>query len=515
MRELLVEIIMWIRAAWRYRWYSMLAAWLICIVGWSAVMMMPDVYESEARVYVDTESILRPLLRGLTIETDVRQRLGLMTKTLTSRPTLEKVARETDLDITVTSSKDKESLINRLEKDLQVKGGGRGNLYTISYEHQDPQVAKKVVQALLTIFVEDTLGNTRQDTESAQRFLDKQIQSYESKLIEAENKLTEFKRVNVGALPGQGGGVFNRLEQSKAAYETAKLQLNEALQKRNELKKQYASAQASIAAGTVKPVTAVDTRVLALQKKLDQLLLRFTEEHPDVKEIKQTIANLESQATDTTQSTNSSSLTKSTLLEQLKLSLGQAEAELAGIRVRVTEYSKRVVILKSLVNTLPQIETELKRLTRDHIINKKNYDALVSRRESARMAESAEAAGDNVKFRIIDPPRLPIAPASPNRPLLSILVLFSALGIGAAIAVLLSQIFPVVLDAKGLRRLTGYPVFGAVGRVWTPALLFKRKLEVSAFIVTLGVLIIVFAGVLVLDTYGTDLKWIYKLRGGL
>ena len=164
------------------------------------------------------------------------------------------------------------------------------------------------------------------------------------------------------------------------------------------------------------------------------------------------------------------------------------------------------------MNTLPQVETELKRLSRDYAINKKNYNALVSRRESARMSESADASGDSVKFKIIDPPRLPVLPVKRNRPLTLSVILVLSLAVGGGVAFILSQLNPVVMDSNMLRKISGYPVFGSVSRIWSPALLFKRKLEVTAFFIVVIGLLAVFVGVLILNNYASDISWLHDLR---
>mgnify|MGYP000246455602 CR=1 FL=1 len=513
MRDTIIEIIMHIRAAWRYRWYAMMFAWLVAISGWAVLFIVPDRYESSARVYVDTDSMLRPLLQGLAVQTDIGQRLRLMSKTLLSRPNLETVTRVTDLDLTAGTIEEKERLLLDLEKDIKLKSAGKQNLYTITYQNKDPKMAKNVVQALLTIFVETSLGNTRQDSDSVQRFLNKKIKEYETLLIEAENKLTDFKRKHVGTLPGQDGGIFGQLQQTDTNLKTSELAYREALQRRNELKKQLGIASKNIASGSVKNVSPLDARILLLQKKLDQLLLRFTEEHPDVKEIKETIVELEKQKTGKTGNKKEVVIAQNVLLEQLHLELGKAEANLAASRVRVSTFRSRLTKLKLLVETLPKVETELKRLNRDYSINKKNYDALLQRRESARMSDSADASGDTVKFRIVDPPRLPIIPASPKRSLLTATILIVSIGLGGGLAFLLSQLQPVILESNGLRKLTGYPVFGSVSRVWTPELLFKRKLEVTAYVVVAFSLFVVCLGVFLVNIYATDVQWIKDLRG--
>ncbi|MBL3591816.1 MAG: chain length-determining protein, partial [gamma proteobacterium endosymbiont of Lamellibrachia anaximandri] len=243
MKDLINIIKNQIRSAWRYRWYAMIAAWLIAIVGWAAVFVMPDKYESNARVFVDTETVLRPLLKGLAVETNLAQRLQLMTRTLLSRKNLEKVMRETDMDHDATTVAEKERLLEKLKSEISIETQKRQNFYTIGYAAQDPYIAKKVVEILLNIFVESALGDTRIESDTAQRFLEQQIREYESRLIEAENRLTDFKRKYIDTLPGQDGGVFARLQEVRVTLQDLNLELKEARIRRDELRRQYEAAE--------------------------------------------------------------------------------------------------------------------------------------------------------------------------------------------------------------------------------------------------------------------------------
>src|SRR5687768_5643187 len=151
MHEILDQVLSYVKATWRYRWYAVIVAWCAAVVGWAVVYRMPDRYEASARVYVDTQSVLRPLLAGLAVQPNVDQMVGMMSRTLISRPNLEKVIRMADMDIKLKSSEDRDARLAQLAKDLTIKSAGRENLYTIAYGDQNPQEAKRVVQALLTI----------------------------------------------------------------------------------------------------------------------------------------------------------------------------------------------------------------------------------------------------------------------------------------------------------------------------------------------------------------------------
>ena len=187
MHDAVDQFLAYLKGAWRYRWHAVVVSWLVAIGGWCYVYTLPDRYEASARVYVDTQSVLRPLLAGLTVQPNVDQMVSMMSRTLISRPNMEKVIRMADLDIKLKTPEDREALILRLGRDLQIRTTGRENLYTIAYAEKNPQEAKRVVQSLLTIFVEGSLGDKRKDSDSARRFLDEQLKAYSDKLVAAED----------------------------------------------------------------------------------------------------------------------------------------------------------------------------------------------------------------------------------------------------------------------------------------------------------------------------------------
>ncbi|HCB12232.1 MAG TPA: chain length-determining protein, partial [Gammaproteobacteria bacterium] len=161
MNEIIGQLLDYLRGIWRNRWYTLICAWIVCLIGWVVVYRMPDQYQASARVFVDTQSVLRPLLQGLAVSVNPDAQIGLMTRTLLSRPNLEKIARNADLDIRAQDTEALDNLLNGLQKRIQLASGGRENLYTITFIDRDPQLAKKVVQAVVTVFVENLLGETR------------------------------------------------------------------------------------------------------------------------------------------------------------------------------------------------------------------------------------------------------------------------------------------------------------------------------------------------------------------
>ncbi|MCF6209974.1 MAG: chain length-determining protein [Gammaproteobacteria bacterium] len=507
------------RSAWRFRWYIHLIAWPLCIGGWVMVYSLPDQYEASARVYVDTQSVLRPLLKGLAVQTDSAKEVAIMTRTLLSRPNLEKVARMTDMDLGATTPEEMEGLLNRLEQTVTLTGRGRDNLYTITYIDKEPELAKQVVQSLLTIFVETSLGDTRKDTDIAQRFLDGQIEEYETRLFSAEEALKEFKRENVGMMPREGQEYYQQMQGAIAKLSAAQLELSETVRRRDELRRQLLGEEPTFGMVPQTPAqqatnSALSARIQNLQTRLDELLLQYTDRHPDVAAIKRTIETLEAQKTEelaqvaklNSPSTAQSAVETNPVYQQLRISLGDAEASVVALQVRVDRFQEDVNRLKTMVNTIPQVEAELKRLNRGYAINKKNYETLLVRRELAKISRDAGQSSENVKFRIIDPPRAPLEPSDPNRPLLVSVVLLGSLLVGVAFAFFLSQLKPSFDSVRTITRELGVPAFGSVSRVWNGHARLKRRAEVLAF----GAM-----GLVLLVLYGFYLAYLLTAKAGI
>ena len=509
MQEILSQGLAYVRGVWRRRWPMLLVAWLVCLGGWFFVLKMPDQYASSAKLYVDTQSVLKPLLRGIAIQSDVEQQVLLMTRTLFSRPNLEKVARMTDLDLNVVNDSQMDQLLASIKARATLDAVNRQNIYTISFSDEDPQVAKRVVQAFLTVFVESALGSSRKEGNVAQKFLDEQIREYEARLNEADNKLKEFKQKNIGLMPGSGGDYFSRLEQKKGELKMAQNRLAELVTRRDEIKRHMASEDPTIGLSSSANIFGggvahpLDRRITDMGERLDELLLQYTEKHPDVVSLKATLGRLiEERQKDLDEAkknipgvADANPLEQNPVYQQLKISLAQSESEIAAMNMRISTLQSGVSELEELVDTVPEVEAEMKKLNRDYKIVKKNYEQLLSRRESARVAQDADATGDSVKFEVVEPPRVSQKPSGPNRPLFLAGVLLAGLGAGIGLAFLLSQLKQTFDTRAALREASGLPVLGSISMEWSSRQRLKLRLETAVFIGAGFFLLFVFATV--------------------
>jgi len=507
------EILGHVRSTWRYRWIMLLIACPISVGGWAWVESLPDQYEASARVYIDTNSILLPLMAGLTVGTDVSRQIEIMTKTLLSRPNLEKLAQMTDLDIRAKTPDQLSGILDGLARNIKMEQvAGVANLYTIKYENRDPKLAKRVVQSLLTIFVESTLGSSRKDSDNAQNFLDQQIKDYENRLAEAEDRLAQFKRKNIGLMPGQGGGYYQNLQNAIGDLEQSKLELQEGEDRYQALKRQAQEQEDEPAAAVdvLAPGTSftpeLDGRINNLKSRLDELLLKYTDQHPEVVTLKETIADLEAQrqavvAAQKKSKSGNEVLPNNPYSTQMQLAVGEAEANVAALKARVAARQKQVEDLKKMVNILPTVEEQLKQLNRDYDVTKSSYESLLQRRESANMSEQLDQNADTVKFRVVDPPFVPPQATDPNRPLLSSEVLLGSIVAGVALAFLLAQLNPTFDSRRELIAFTNLPVLGGVSMLWTDSQLRKRRRNLWGFGAAVMVLLGFYGGIMTLQIF--------------
>nr|WP_315201435.1 XrtA system polysaccharide chain length determinant [uncultured Albidiferax sp.] len=511
MDELIGQILTFAKGSWKHRWLGVLVAWLVGVIGAGIVLRVPDKYEASARIYVDTQSILKPLMSGLAVQPNVDQQVGMLSRTLITRPNVEKLIRMADLDLGTSAKGSQDGLVEQLMSTLQIKSTARDNLYTLSYQDQNPEKAKRVVQSLVSIFVESSLGDSRKDTDAAKKFITEQIKTYESKLELAEARLKEFKLRNIDVQTANGGtDIAGKLNEISNQLNQAKLELREAenardasrIQLQNEKSESANISTKSLMQESVQSLATpeIDLRIEAQKRNLDSLLQRFTEQHPDVIGVRRLIKELEDQKKKEVQELRKvamasplSSGNNTLASQEMSRLLATSEVQVASLRARVSEYAARYEKAREFLKTAPQTEAEYAQLNRDYAINKKNYEDLVSRRESASLSGDLESAAGVADFRLIDPPRVSPKPVAPNRLLLLLLALVSALGAGVFTAFAASQLRPVFHDARTLRNVIDLPLLGVVTLVLSDAAKRKERSNLHKFFIVLFALIASFA----------------------
>ena len=491
MQDTFAQLWSYVLGIWRHRWLALAVAWLIAIAGWTVVSRMPESYVANARVYVDTSSMLGPLMRGMTVTPNVNERIAMMSRTLLSRPNLEKLAQMTDLDVQVVTEADREGLIRGLQNSISLNATRDNNLYSISVTNRDRQTARRLAEALITVFIETSMSNQNTDNSEAQGFLTQQIIESENRLIMAENRLAEFQKNNVDMLPGEAGDYYNRLRMARRNLQEAELQLRELENRRRELNRQLDGEEPVFIAGGPSGIrnSPVDQRIQTLQVDLDRLRSRYTEQHPEVRRTQGLIEELEAErqleyaANGGDLGQTFGALSNSPVYQGMRSLLAETQAQAAELQVRVDEYQSRVLELESSVNRIPDVEAQLTQLNRDYQVINRQHQQLLERREAARLSEDLQQNAGDVNFRVVDPPFVPQNPSQPNKPILHAGVLVVALGGGGALALLLALLHPIVTDPRMLAQSTGLPLLGSVTYQKNKVQIRKDRWNLAAFVV--------------------------------
>lgn len=487
MNPIVNQVLDEVRGAWRFRWLAVFCASAVAAAGWLIVFALPDRYEAAASIFVDTRTPLKPVLQGLNVEQDVDSQLNFVRQSLLAGPQLQRVAREGG--VIPPSGLDprlQEQLVSELGKrvDITVRSANgheedirtAGSIYRIVYQDRNRQRALRVVALLLDKFVSETLGGKREGSENAQQFLETQIRDYEKRLRAAEDRLADFKARHLGLMPTEQGGYFAQLQKEQGAVSDIKTKLAQAQSRRATLIRQLHGDVAVAAAAPGQPARnggggALDTlsRIDEAQARLDELLLRYTDHHPDVIAARQTLEDLKRRrATEIAglrqgdaAAAATSRASSNPVYQSVQLALNQSDVDIADLDTELSQHEAKVAELRRLLNTAPQVEAEFAQLNRDYDVNKAQYTALLSSLQKARLGEKADSAG-SIRFEVVQPPTASLGPVWPVRPLLLAEVLLAALAAGAGLAYGLHYLRPVITAGTPLSQLAGVPILGVV-----------------------------------------------------
>lgn len=525
-----------LRGAWRFRWLALLATLAVAVIGWAAIFALPDRYEAQAEVLVDTRTALTPLLQGLATNQDVNVQLNYVRQALLADPQLTRLAEQVGImPATGLTPADEQDMLNALRKSIVLtvertpdegadsKPNAGSTTYGITYQDVSQQRALRLVRMLMNSLIDETLGGNRQGSERAQEFLKAQIVDYEKRLQDSEDRLAAFKSQHLGVLPTQqGGGYFDQLQHENQTIEDLKTQLLVAQSQRRELQKELHGDAALTAAVTAASVIGPNgvmmsggdtlSQIEQVQARLNQLLLKYTAKYPDVIAAQEQLAALKRRRAaelaalrrGDANAAALSGVSASPVYQSIQLALNKVNVSIADLSTELGEHQRKAQELQELLDKTPQLEAQYAQLSRDYDINKTQYSALLASYDKARLGEQAGNAGQ-VRFELVQPPAVSFEPVSPNRPKLLTVVLILALGAGGALAYALNQLRPVVGSPTALRQLTGIPVVAVVGCAFPTSTALANRDQLRRFSFALACLIAGFVIVIVLSYLGIRL----------
>ncbi|MXP46499.1 chain-length determining protein [Altererythrobacter luteolus] len=465
MNEVFEELRAAIFTVWHRRWLALAVAWGVCVLGWLVVAMVPNSYESQARIYVQLDDVLADQLK---IAGGTEREITRIRQTLTSSVNLEKVIRSTKLGDDIQTQRDLESAIEGLTKKVSIKSE-EDNLFELKAEigvgdlsdSENAALAQTVVQKLIDIFREENLAGNRGDVAETLVFLDQQLEDRKRELEAAEQRRLAFETENPDLIGGTGT-LSGRIQSMRSEVRGVEADL--------------AAAQSALAAingqlsGTPRNLagSAGGGARAALSNAQGQLATMQaggkTDSHPDVVAIRKQIAILRDQARDENPNATGATNPAYTSLVSIK---AERQANVEALSARKASLQAELSSLVGSQASEPAVAAEANRISRDYEVLKDKYDELLQDREEMKLRGQVENERSSFKFDVIDPPTTPRAPSAPNRPLLLIGVLLAgvAAGVGAAFAI--GQLRSTFATSAKLERALDLPVLGAISLTMT------------------------------------------------
>jgi polysaccharide chain length determinant protein (PEP-CTERM system associated) len=489
-----------LRIVAKRRWLALGVALVVAAICAVGVVLVPTRYEARAQIYIDTQSVLKPMMAGLTYQPDIDMQVRMLARTLVSRPNVEKLVRNPALGLDTTDVAAREQLVSRLMEQIKVTPGSTTNLYDISFRGPSPDTAQRLVQVMVQMFAEASKGEKRRDTEDAGRFIEEQIRSYEAKLVEAENRLKDFKTRNFGVTGVSSQDYYTRVSALSDLVSKLRTELGAAEQARDAYRRELAAEDPQLPAepgsklGSPAALEA-EARLEAQKKNLDELLRRFTEAHPDVVSARRVIAQLEAEEklrkeAEARVPAKAARAATSPVYQKLRVSLAEAEAQVASLRSQLSTHQAKLDQIRETSSQGPKVEAELAQLNRDYEVIRKNYDAMVARREAATLGARLDSGSHYAEFRVIEPARASGSAVFPNRLHLALMSIIASLLAGAGVALLVDSLRPAFDEARSLEQISGRPVVGTVSKVVTPQGVLERRARHLRFGAAMGSLLL-------------------------
>jgi len=464
-----------IHSVWRRRWLALAVAWGLCLVGWLVIALIPNSYESKAKVLAQMQSIL-PDKIGIS-QVERQNDMTRVKQMLTSATTLEKVVRRTDLNQLVASERDLAAQVTKLRADIKIVAGLDNVLEisavsnTASFSNaQNARTANAIVRNMLDLSMEENLSGDRAETGQSLTFLDNELKRLEVQLQAAEQRRAEFDARYMGLLPGEGS-IEQRMSAARIELANLDRELVSAQSSLASIRAQMAGQPATIATPSYGGGGFASSQIAALEGQLSQSQARgATDRHPDVVAIRAEIARLQPKArAERGSGGGGGGSTPNPAFISLRAMASEKEALASAASSRKSQIQSAMAQVNATSAESPGMADEQARLSRDYEVLKRQYDKVLEDREQVRLRSEVQSKTDAVNFRVIEPPSRPSVPSAPNRPIFLTLILFVALGGGAAAAFVMGQLQTTFPTQGRLEQASGLRVLGVVSEVFTAA----------------------------------------------
>lgn len=476
----------------RRHFHFLIPLFLGWVAVWGSSWFLTPRYKSGTLILVEQQTMPKDYVTP-NVSDDIQGRLQNITQQILSRTRLLHIIDELHLYSQAQINPDEK--VERMRKDIDIElvkdASSRVTAFNIYYSSGDAYTAQQATSELTNLFINENLEARQQESEGTTKFLVDQLETARRSLAEQEEKVREFKSQHMGELPGQLGTNLQILSGLQGQLQSEADAINAAKQQHAYLQTlvdQYRALQTSpkTADGAPMGLPALDDELQKLKSQLADLSSRYTERHPDVRKLKDQVAKTEKMRkqilndlkTRSAAAQNDTSSTSSvpemlnangtpSPMAQIQSQLQSNEFEISNREHAVTDLKNKIADYQTRLNQEPMREQQLADLTRGYDQSKANYDDLLKKKNESAMATSMELLQQGERFRIIDPPSLPLKPDFPNRLKFCGIGLAAGLALGAGVVAGFEMLDDRLYSEKEIQDMIPVPVISEIPMIVT------------------------------------------------
>lgn len=485
---------------WARRWWVLGAAWAIAALGWLFLSMIPNTYESRARVLVESNDFLpEDMARA------GGSKIAQVRQTLTSARNLEQVALQTGLIGPDSDQRARDNAVGMLRDKITVVAEDN-NVFALTSlmsvgsigDRENARLAPAVLNTLVKVFrTEQSRGGAMTAAERI-KFIDAQIVEREGQLRQIEGRRAQFEAQHIGMLPSGGGTPSMRIDQARSELAQVESQLAAAQGGLAAVNAQLSSTPATVAgSGGAGGPGFAKQQLASAQGELAGMYARgLTNAHPDVIALKSQIEALKIQA-QREPATGGVGSSPNPLHAQLVAQRAERASQVSALSTRRAQLNSEINAVTALRIKEPGVAAQYERLNADYTVLKEQYDKLLAQREQLKLQGRADIQADPIRVEMLVPPTVPTTPVAPNRPLLMTGVLLAAIGAGLGLGFGLGQLRSSFPTAARLERASGMPVIGSISALTGPDTVAtearQKRLAIIATAALIGLFIVLLA----------------------
>jgi polysaccharide chain length determinant protein (PEP-CTERM system associated) len=436
--------------------------------------VLPNEYQSQATLLIEPQTISEKLVESNLSETDLNNRLHLISMQILSRGRLSKIIDELgvypELENEMTRAEIIEYMHSRISvtpvfSSLEASAGIRNpgaeiNTFQLSYRHRNPDVAAAVTNRLANNFVEEHIKARAEMSGDTSEFIEAELQRLSARIADIEQRIATVKTLNVGRLPedlNTNQNAYERLAENvrDTQRELAIAESDEAFYRQQVL----AGAGGGGMGGQETPEKRLESIKIFLAEAKSR---GMTDKHPDVIRFRQEMEELEREMASAKQKAQAEAGLLSLFQENARAEQQRASLRAQAARAELERLQGRLADLEARMGETPKVAEQLAGLEREHQHLFESFQQYSAKRLEAGVAADMERRQKGERFRVLEAAFPSPQPASPNRPVILALGLVLGVMAGSGLGLLSEVMDRSFHDPRSLQSRLGIPVLGAV-----------------------------------------------------